>query len=72
MLMILQLLPTHLSMLKMKNDMDVSDVSEILRPPPPLIVVADPSSVVTVSVVSVMLLSSMVVAVDVLRRRFTG
>ena len=48
----------------MKNDMDVSDVSEILRPPPPLIVVADPSSVVNVSVVSVMLLSSMVAAVD--------
>ena len=37
---------------------------EILRPPPPLIVVADPSSVVNVSVVSVMLLSSMVAAVD--------
>ena len=40
-------------------------MSEILRPPPPLIVVADPSSVVNVSVVSVMLLSSMVAAVDV-------
>ena len=54
-------------MLKIKNDMDVSfyEVSEILRPPPPLIVVADPSSVVNVSVVSVMLLSSMVAAVDV-------
>ena len=53
-------------MLEMKNDMDVSfyEVSEILRPPPPVIVVADPSSVVNVSVVSVMLLSSIVAAVE--------